>query len=156
MASPAIQGLLLPDGLMEGPGVRDDVVQGRAGRVPAQLTPGLVARGDRGGRVAGAARRQLDRDGVAGNLAGRLDDLPDAVAVAVAQVVDLVPARLDRLEGEEVRGGQVGDVNVVADAGAVRGRVVVAVHHELVALAAGDLEHDRDQVRLRSMPLAQA
>src|SRR6201985_3851866 len=141
---------------MNGRGVRDDVAQVRAGRLPAQVTTRLVARGDRRRGVARAPRCQLDRDGVAGALAGRVDYLLDAVAVAVAEVVDLVRARLDGVKGEQVRVRQVRDVDVVADAGAVRGRVVVAVHHELVALAAGDLEHDRDQVGLRGVPLAQA
>src|SRR5581483_11047901 len=77
------RGLLLPDGLMEGPGVRDDVVQGRAGRLPAKVAARLAARGDRRGGVARAARGQLDRDRMAGDLPGCVDDLLDAVAVAV-------------------------------------------------------------------------
>src|ERR1700751_1621268 len=65
------------------------------------------APGGGGGRLAGSggAGGQLDRDRAAGDLAGGVDDLPDAVAVAVAQVVDLVPARLDRGQGKEVRLG---------------------------------------------------
>ena len=46
-------------------------------------------------------------------------------------------------------------MDVVADAGAVGGRVVVAVQHQLVPAAGRDVEHDRDQVRLRGVALAE-
>src|ERR1700761_663432 len=49
----------LPGGLVEGPGVGDDVPQRRARRLPAQLTAGLVAGGGDGGGVTGAARGPL-------------------------------------------------------------------------------------------------
>src|ERR1700691_3652607 len=65
----------LPGGLVERPGVGDDVVQVGAGRAPAELAAGLVAGGDAGGGVARAARRELDRDGAPGDLADHLDDL---------------------------------------------------------------------------------
>jgi hypothetical protein len=123
--------------------------------VPAKLAARLVGGGDRGRGVAGPPGRQLDRDRMAGYLPGRVDDLLVAVAVAVAEVVDLVLAGPDRRQGEQVGGGQVGDVNVVADAGAVRGRVVVAVQQQLVAPSAGHLEDDGDQVAFRAVPLAQ-
>ena len=139
---------------MEGPGVGDDLAQVGLGRVPAKLAARLVGGGDRGGGVTGAPGRQLDRDRVAGHLAGRVDDLLVAVTVAVSEVVDLVLARPDRRQGEQVGGGQVRDVDVVADAGAVRGRVVVAVQQQLVALPAGHLEDDGDQVAFRAVPLA--
>jgi hypothetical protein len=140
---------------VEGPGVGDDLAQVGLGRVPAKLAARLVGGGDRGRGVAGPPGRHLDRDREAGYLAGRVDDLLVAVAVAVAEVVDLVPAWPDRRQGEQVGGGQVGDVNVVADAGAVRGRVVVAVQQQLVALPVSDLEDEGDQVAFRAVPLAQ-
>ena len=54
---------------------------------------------------------------------------------------------------EQVRGGEVAHVDVVADAGAVRGRVVLAVDRQRVAGAGGHLQGDRDQVRLGGVPL---
>ena len=49
---------------------------------------------------------------------------------------------------------QVGDMDVVAYAGAVDRVVIVAVQRKIVTLACGDLEHDRDEVCLRLMPFA--
>ena len=46
-------------------------------------------------------------------------------------------------------------MNVVTHAGAVRGIVVVAVHHNLVALPEGDLQHDRNDVRFGIVVLAE-
>ena len=60
------------------------------------------------------------------------------------------------VEGEQVGLGEVGDVDVVADAGAVGGRVVVAEDGDRLAAALGDLEDERDQVRLGVVALAVA
>ena len=46
--------------------------------------------------------------------------------VAVAEVVNPVLARFAGVQRQQVGDGEVGDVDVVADAGAVRGWVVVA------------------------------
>src|ERR1700735_539799 len=73
----------LPGGLVERPGVGDDVAQAGLDRAPAELPAGLVAGCDGGGGVARAAGGELDRDRAAGDLADRLDDLLVAVAVAV-------------------------------------------------------------------------
>ncbi len=108
-------------------------------------------------RTAGSPpRRGADdlRDRVPGDLAHGLDDLADREAVAVAEVADEVFARGRGLEGQQVGVGQVGDVDVVAYAGAVRGRVVVAVDGDRVALALGDLEDEGDQVGLGVVALA--
>ena len=57
-------------------------------------------------------------------------------------------------EREHVRGGDVGDVHVIADARAVRRRVRIAEHQQLGAIARGDVERERDEMRLRIVPLA--
>ena len=53
-----------------------------------------------------------------------------------------------------MRVGQVGDVDVVADAGAVGGGVVVAVDPDRLAPAQGHVENQRNQVRLGLVRLA--
>ena len=110
-----------------------------AGRQPAL--------GDDDRRVAGATRLDVGGEVDAGHPGGRLHDLADRQPVSAAQVVD----RLQRAPGVQhlgrrhVGGGEIGHVHVVADAGAVRGRVVVTVD-------VGDLprdqlvEDDREQV----------
>ena len=71
------------------------------------------------------------RDLVADEPSGRVEHLADAEAAAVAEVADegvvrAAVARRGRLEREQVRIGEVRDVDVVADARPVGRRVVVA------------------------------
>src|SRR5690606_31078198 len=57
-----------------------------------------------------------------------------------AEVVDETTSRiLHRLQGGDVAGGQVDDVDEVANARAVDRRIVVAIHREAVELARRDL-----------------
>lgn len=57
-------------------------------------------------------------------------------------------------ERQQVGAGQVLDVDVVADAGAVDGGVVVAEELEFLPAAGGDVEGDGDEVGLRVVPFA--
>ena len=63
---------------------------------------------------------------------------------AVHHIALLFPDQI--VEGPEMRLGQIVHVDVVADAGAVRGRVIRAEDHELLELAVGCLERTRDEV----------
>src|SRR5690606_4946571 len=56
------------------------------------------------------------------------------------------PAVQQAVHCREVGGGQIVDVNVVADAGAVAGVVVTAVDLEAPAQPGGDFQHHRGQV----------
>ena len=102
------------------------------------------------------ARRGPDLDGDvdAGDLAAHLDHLADREAGPVAQVVDAVLAGTGGPQRAQVRVGQVGDVDVVPDAGPVRGRVVVAEDLHRPALGRAG-QHVRDEMGLRVVPLAQ-
>ena len=106
-----------------------------------------LAGGDQHGGVAGAARRDHGRDRLAGHARGRPRS-PRAPRnrCPLPRLQTRVPARLGGRQRQQVRLGQVADVDVVADAGAVRGRPVGAVHRDRLALAGGDLQHQRDQV----------
>jgi hypothetical protein len=139
--------LLVPD-----PGGADDVVDLGILRVPAKFGDGFFTGGDEECGVAGAAGADLDRDGVAGDAADGVDDLLDGESSAVAEVIN-EPAlgcgfRFEGIEGQDVRGGQVADVDVVADAGAVWGGVIVAEDFDGLAAAEGDVEDERDEMRL--------
>ncbi len=98
----------------------------------------------------------LDRDGMAGDAAGGFDDFEHAEAFSVAQVVDQrrkVSGRIRGLihqgfQGQQVGIGEVGDVDVVADAGAVGSGVVVAEDFDEVAAAQGDVEDQGNEVGL--------
>ena len=82
--------------------------------------------GDQGGGIAGAARGLDTGDVTAGDAAGRGDDFADAEAGAVAEIVDALIGLLEGSEYEEMSLGKVVDVDVVADASAVRGGIVGA------------------------------
>ena len=84
-------------------------------------------------RNAGSPGRRgsdFDGDGVAGDAADGVDDLLDGEAGAVAEVVDepLLGGAgcFEGFQGEQVGVGEVAYVDVVANAGAVVGGVVVA------------------------------
>ena len=90
---------------------------------------------------------------MAGNCACRVDDLPDRVAGAVAEVVGCIgAARKQMLKRQQVGPGEVGYMHVVPQAGAVGGRVVVTEYHDRFALTGCDLQHQRYQVGLRLVP----
>ena len=123
---------------------------------PAQRPPGAPPVRDEGGGVARAPGAHVGRDRVAGDVADRVQHLLHGEAGARAQVVDLVLAGPRRVQRLQVGVGEVGDVDVVADARAVGGGVVVAVDDEALAFPARHLQRERDQVRLRRVPLAAA
>ena len=69
-----------------------------------------------------------------------MDDIQHAVAVAGAQVADEETGLLRQLlDSRYMAAGQIHDMDVVAHAGAVGGRVVVAKDVDLLQLADSDL-----------------
>ena len=123
--------------------------------LPAQHLRGLPAGGDQCGGVAGAAALLPDGDGVAGDPAGGLDDLPVGEALPVAQVEGGGGVgALQVVQGQEVGVDEILHVDVVPDTGAVLGGVVGAEEGELLPLALGHLEDEGDQVALRPVILA--
>ncbi len=101
---------------------------------------------DEAGGVAGATRFDFGGDGVAGDAAGGFDDFFDGEAGAVAEIEDELVVLVEGVEGEQVGVGEIGYVDVVADAGAVGGGVVFAVDEDLFAAAEGYIEDERDDV----------
>ena len=124
------------------------------GRPPAQLAADRLVVGDQRGDVAWPPGPDHGRDRVAGHHPRHLDHLAHRIALADAQIEGHPALLVERLERQNVGVGQVGDVDVVADAGTVRGRIVVAIDLDVRALAQGHLEHERDQVGLGPMVLA--
>ena len=139
---------------MPGPGAGEDVVELRVFGPPAEVGLRLRGAGDKAGGVAGAAGFDLDGDGVAGDAACGLDDLLHRKAGAVAEVVDHLFGLVERGECEDVGVGEVENVDVVANAGAVGSGVVVAEDEDLVTAAEGDVEYERDDVGLGLVSLA--
>jgi hypothetical protein len=59
------------------------------------------------------------------------------------------------MQGKHVRFCQIGDMHVVANAGAIRGFVVISEDRQMRNPASGRLEGSRYQVRFRIVPFAQ-
>ena len=98
-------------------------------------------------RVAGPPAGRCRGNRAAGDAPGRLHHLPVREAGPVAEIERARFDAVDAVEREQVRVGDVRDVDVVADAGAVRGVVVAAEDPDLGAQAERHLQQDRDQVR---------
>src|SRR4051794_21070865 len=138
------------------PRVGDHRLDLRLARDPAQLVADLLRRRHQRRGIARAPALLVDRDLPSGHRARGLDHLAHREAGAVAEVVDLVHAGIRRaLEPEDVRLPEVLDVDVVPDRGAVIRRVVRPEHGHALPLARGGLEHERDQVRLGLVVLAE-
>jgi hypothetical protein len=139
--------LLVPD-----PGGSDDFVDLGVIGLPTQFCDGFFAAGDEECRVAGSAGAEFYRDGVSGNAADGVDNLFYGEAGSVAEVIDepLLGGAVgfESFEGEEMGVGQIADVDVVADAGAVVGGVVVAEDLDGGAAAEGYVEDERNEMRL--------
>src|SRR5215203_4807184 len=124
------------------PGERlgDDLAQIVALRPPAELGADAVgARHDRR-RVAGPPARDHDREIDARDLLHHVDDLEDRVALAVAAVEgQALAAAAQVFEGDHVGVGKVADLDIVAHARAVLGRIIRAEHFYARTVAKGGL-----------------
>jgi len=88
-----------------------------------------------------------------GDFAGGLDDFFYGVTLAVAEVVGAVLIS-DGSEREDVGLGEIGHVDVIADAGAVRSVVIAAEHEHPLPFSLRYLEDDGNDVELRGVVLA--
>lgn len=83
---------------------------------------------------------------MAGDAADGFDDFADAGAKTVAKVVDKFVVFFQGVEGEQVGAGQVADVDVIANAGAVWRGIVGTKDGEMLAFALSDLQGQRDEM----------
>src|SRR5256884_635284 len=126
----------------------DDGIEIVEARLPAKLPADALGAGYERRRVSGAARLLAHLEGLARHPLDAGENLPHAVTVSVADVKrGRAAPRAQVLEGVEVRGRQILDVNVVADARAIGRRIVGAEDRDLGSLAdrrlAGDLDEQR-------------
>lgn len=117
---------------------------------PAEDFPGLLGIGNQAGRVAFAARTVADGDFPAGDFFSRFQDFPDGKPQAGSQIEAFRGAALHQVvHRSQVGVRQVVDVDVVADAGAVR-RIVIRAEDFDVFLFPGQREQDvGDEVGFR-------
>jgi len=114
----------------------------------------FVFAGDQHGGIAGAAGGEFARNFAAGDFFGGVEDFEDGKTAAIADVKSFAGDGFDRLEGAEVGIGDVQDVNVIADAGAVGGGIVRAENFEMRNVAKGSVENARDEMSFDAMGLA--
>src|SRR6266513_166994 len=117
-------------------------------RLPAKLPADALGAGYERRRISGAARLLAHLEWLARHPLDAGENLPHAVTVSVTDVQrGRAAPRAQVLEGVEVRGRQILDVNVVADARAIGRRIVGAEDRDLGSLAdrrlAGDLDEQR-------------
>jgi len=86
---------------------------------------------------------------MAGNLANRVDHFAHAETSPISQVVDQAGFFLQPFEHQQVRRCQVGDVNVIANACAIRRRIIGAKNRDIFAQPQSDLQRDGNQMRFR-------
>lgn len=99
--------------------------------------------GDEFGRISCATLTLHDRNGFAGHGLGRGDDFLHAEAAARAEIDrDGFAAFTQVFQSQGVRAGEIANVNVIADAGAVRRGVIRAKDGDVRALATGGLQDE--------------
>ena len=130
---------------MPGPCRLDDLVEGVELRSPAEPSLDPLAAGYELRDVTGPALHDLVRHAAACNSFDGPDYLEDGAPVARADVED---ASLDAAECQLVGGCQILDVDVVAQAGAVRRRIVLAEDAQRRALTQGGTNHVGNQMGL--------
>ncbi|MNC27245.1 hypothetical protein D3C75_754120 [compost metagenome] len=142
-------------GFMPFPCGSDNILQIVVFRRPTQHILGLLGGGDQDGRIACAAAFHLHGDGMSGCLAGSLDNCIDGIAGAAAQVEYVAFAAFTQiLHCLQVGIRQIRHMQVIPDAGAVLGGIVVTIDGDKRPFAQGYLENHGNQVGFRIMVLA--
>src|SRR3989338_4114947 len=132
----------------------DDVVEAKA-RLPSKRLRRLTGIGDKTRGIPGPPRTHAHLYFFPSDTLDSAQDLLHGIAVAVSQIEDpAFQAAKKRLERQKMRRGQVLDVNVIANAGAVRRVVVVAEDHELFVLSGDGAKDVGNDVRFGLMALA--
>ncbi len=122
--------------------------------LPAEHAVKFVFAGDEDGRITGAARGEFARDFAAGDFFGGVKDFENGKATAVADVEGFAGNGFDGFESSEMGIGDVEDVDVIADAGAVGRGVIGAEDFELRNDAESGVENFRDEMGLDAMGFA--
>ena len=121
---------------------------------PAQGAVKFFFAGDQDGGIAGAAWGDFAGDFAAGDFFGGVDDFEDGEAAAVADVEGFAGNRFDGFERAEVGVGDVEDVDVIADAGAVGSWVVRAEDFDVRNNACGGVKNFGNEMSFDAMVLA--
>src|ERR1700676_3804064 len=121
---------------------------------PTEHALELFLAGDQNGRVAGAPWTEFARDLAAGDTLRRGDNYQDREATAVADVEGFAGNAVDFLKSADVGIGNIEHVDVIADAGSVRRRVVRSEDIDMGQSTAGGIENPRNEMSFHAMMLA--
>lgn len=134
------------------PGGGDDVFELGILGFPAEFADGFFGGGDELGRIAGAARFFNGGDFLAGNFFAGLNHLAHGIAIAIAEIVKTLFAGR---ESEDMGLGQIDDVNIITDAGAIGCGIIGAVNVTLFGLTERHFENVRDEMGFDAMIFAE-
>ena len=93
---------------------------------PADFSRCQAGIGDKHRRIAHATRSDLPRDLAAGDVLHSVDNAPYREALSISKIVGFHLARRKRRDSLQMGVRKIAYVNIVADAGAIGRRVVVA------------------------------
>ena len=136
---------------MPGPCGGDDVFKLCVFGFPTEFSERFLGSGHEPGRIAGPAGFLDGRDAFAGNLFAHLNHFADGIAFAITEIEE---ALLAGFHGEDVGLREIDDVDIIANAGAVRRGIVGAVNFALRRLAQRDFEDVRDEMGFDPVMLA--
>src|SRR6516164_904693 len=116
-------------------------------RPPSENIAYALACSDDASRIALPPRRLFDQEIASGHALDRVNHLANRKSVTIAAVErERLPPGAQIAQCQAVCGAEIGDVNVVADAGTVRRRIVGAEYFELRTQSERGFRCDFDQV----------
>ncbi len=128
-------------------GLGDNLIQIVVLRAPSKGCVDLVCCGDKCSRVTITARHVADIEIDGGCVLYCFDDLFDRIALPVTAIEDIRPTTISQIaQRRQVSGGEIADMDVVADAGAIRGVIVNSENIQMAAFAERCLAGNFDQV----------
>src|SRR5260370_34387300 len=113
------------------------------GGFPAESSLEFFLAGHEDSGIAGTARTQFARDFASDDALRCIDNFQDREATAVADIESFAGNAADLLEGADVGIGDIEHMDVIADAGSVRCRVVRAEDIDLGQSASSGIENPR-------------
>src|SRR5688572_14529139 len=126
----------------------DDLAQVPPLWIPTENFTRFFRARDQRRRISGTPRGDARSNFSAGYFLGDRDHFFDGVARTVAQIENAFNAAVERMHRIQMGLGQIDDVNVIADASAVRRGIVVAENLDFGSLPRG-LEHTWDEMSFR-------
>src|SRR5260221_3764437 len=101
------------------PRAADDRLERGKLRLPVQIALDAARARHQHGGITGTPRHFARRHPVPRHAASRFDNFANAIAAAMAEILDEVVALTQSIEHQNMRAGEIADMNVITDAGAI-------------------------------------